>query len=100
MHTVLIDGRVVLDARRPTRLDAELIFRSVQSSVARIFDRMGYQFKPKWAQLTVSYIRLCVKVDLRAAEPSNGRDAPAVVKVTANHVLRRMLPPDVNGRLL
>ena len=49
VHTVLIDGRVVLDARRPTRLDAELIFRSVQSSVARIFDRMGYQFKPKWA---------------------------------------------------
>jgi len=43
---------------------------------------------------------LCVKVDLRAAEPSNARDAPEVVKVTANRVLRRMLPPEVNGRPL
>ncbi len=47
----------------------------------------------------MAYIRLCVKVDLRAAEPSNARDAPEV-EVTANRVLRRMLPPDVNGRLL
>ncbi len=49
VHTVLVDGRVVLDARRPTRVDAAEIFGSVQSSVSRIFRRMGYVFKPKWA---------------------------------------------------
>jgi 5-methylthioadenosine/S-adenosylhomocysteine deaminase len=51
VHTVLIDGRVVLEARRPTRVDPTTVFASVQSSVKRIFGRMGFEFQPKWAPL-------------------------------------------------
>jgi 5-methylthioadenosine/S-adenosylhomocysteine deaminase len=48
VHTVIIDGRVVLEARRPTRVDPARVFDSVQASVKRIFGRMGFQFQPKW----------------------------------------------------
>ena len=51
VHTVLIDGRVVLEARRPTRVEPQAIFQAVQGSVQRIFDRMGFRFQPKWAPL-------------------------------------------------
>ncbi|HZT33411.1 MAG TPA: amidohydrolase family protein [Bryobacteraceae bacterium] len=51
VHTVLIDGRVVLEARRPTRVDPRSIFDAVETSVKRIFDRMGYRFQPNWAPL-------------------------------------------------
>jgi len=48
VHTVLIDGRVVLEGRQPTRVDAGAVFAGVQSSVKRIFDRMGFTYQPKW----------------------------------------------------
>jgi cytosine/adenosine deaminase-related metal-dependent hydrolase len=48
VHTVVIDGRVVLEARQPTRVDPGAVFASVQSSTKRIFDRMGYRFEPRW----------------------------------------------------
>ncbi len=48
VHTVIIDGRVVLEGRVPTRVEARTVFDAVQSSTARIFDRMGYRFAPKW----------------------------------------------------
>lgn len=48
VHTVIIDGRVVLDARQPTRVEAEAIFTAVQTSVKRTFDRMGFRYEPKW----------------------------------------------------
>jgi cytosine/adenosine deaminase-related metal-dependent hydrolase len=49
VHTVLIDGRVVLEARRPTRVDSSAVFRDVEAAVARIFDRMGYRYRPRWS---------------------------------------------------
>ena len=48
VHTVLIDGRVVLEARRPTRVDPAAVFQSVEASVKGVFDRMGYRFAPRW----------------------------------------------------
>ncbi len=48
VHTVVIDGRVVLDARQPTRIDSASVFDDVQSSVKRVFDRMGYSLRPRW----------------------------------------------------
>jgi cytosine/adenosine deaminase-related metal-dependent hydrolase len=51
VHTVVIDGRVVLEARQPTRLDSASVFQDVQSSVRRVFDRMGYSLRPTWAPI-------------------------------------------------
>ena len=51
VHTVVIDGRVVLEGRLPTRVDRAEVFGAVQSSVRRIFDRMGYRYAPKWKPL-------------------------------------------------
>jgi len=51
VHTVLIDGRVVLEARQPTRVDPGAVFTAVQSSVRRIFARMGFTYRPKWQPL-------------------------------------------------
>ena len=51
VHTVLIDGRVVLEGRQPTRVDSAAVFGGVQSSVKRIFDRMGFTYRPKWQPL-------------------------------------------------
>jgi 5-methylthioadenosine/S-adenosylhomocysteine deaminase len=48
VHTVMIDGRVVLEARRPTRVDPATVFRNVEASVKGVFDRMGYRFAPRW----------------------------------------------------
>lgn len=48
VHTVLIDGRVVLEARRATRVDPAEVFAGVEASVKGVFDRMGYRFAPKW----------------------------------------------------
>jgi cytosine/adenosine deaminase-related metal-dependent hydrolase len=49
VHTVIIDGRVVLEGRRPTRVDPGAVFREVEAAVARIFDRMGYRPRPRWS---------------------------------------------------
>jgi cytosine/adenosine deaminase-related metal-dependent hydrolase len=51
VHTVLIDGRVVLEGRKPTRVDPAAIFGGVQASVKRVFDRMGFTYQPKWKPL-------------------------------------------------
>lgn len=51
VHTVIIDGRVVLDGRVPTRVEAADVFAGVQASVKRVFDRMGYRFEPEWKPL-------------------------------------------------
>ncbi len=48
VYTVVIDGLVVLEARRPTRIDPGSVFNAVQASVKRIFDRMGFRYVPKW----------------------------------------------------
>ncbi|HWC00894.1 MAG TPA: amidohydrolase family protein, partial [Bryobacteraceae bacterium] len=48
VHTVIIDGQVVLEARRPTRVDPADVFQAVQTSAKRLFDRMGYSHVPKW----------------------------------------------------
>jgi cytosine/adenosine deaminase-related metal-dependent hydrolase len=48
VHTVVIDGRVVLEDRRPTLIDAETIFNAVKTSVGVVFDRMGYRVEPRW----------------------------------------------------
>jgi len=58
VNTVLIDGRVALDAQRPTRIDPSTVFDAVQASVKRIFDRMGYRFEAKWVPLDQSQRRL------------------------------------------
>jgi cytosine/adenosine deaminase-related metal-dependent hydrolase len=51
VHTVVIDGRVVFEGRQSTMVDREEVFAAVQASVARVFDRMGYRFDPKWPPL-------------------------------------------------
>jgi hypothetical protein len=48
VHTVVVDGRVVLEDRRPTLIDQAAVFGAVESSVARVFDRMGYRVEPRW----------------------------------------------------
>lgn len=45
VHTVLIDGKVVLEGRRPTRVESRTVFDDVQASVKRVFDRMGYRYE-------------------------------------------------------
>jgi 5-methylthioadenosine/S-adenosylhomocysteine deaminase len=45
VHTVLIDGQVVLEARRAVRVDPQGVFADVQGAVRRVFDRMGYRFE-------------------------------------------------------
>jgi cytosine/adenosine deaminase-related metal-dependent hydrolase len=49
VHTVVIDGRVVFEARRPTRVDAGEVFAGVQTSARKILDQMQYRLEPKWA---------------------------------------------------
>jgi 5-methylthioadenosine/S-adenosylhomocysteine deaminase len=49
VHTVIIDGRIVLEARQPTRVDSGEVFRGLEAAVARIFDRMGYTYRPRWS---------------------------------------------------
>jgi len=51
VHTVVIDGRIVFEGRQSTMVDREEVFAAVQTSVARVFDRMGYRFDPKWPAL-------------------------------------------------
>jgi 5-methylthioadenosine/S-adenosylhomocysteine deaminase len=51
VHTVVIDGRVVLDARQPIGVDSASVFADVQASVKRVFDRMGYSYRPRWIPL-------------------------------------------------
>jgi len=48
VHTVVIDGRVVLEARQPVGVDPVSVFSDVQASVRRVFDRMGYSYRPRW----------------------------------------------------
>jgi cytosine/adenosine deaminase-related metal-dependent hydrolase len=48
VHTVLIDGRPVIEARMPVRVDRRDVFAGLQTSVRRIFDRMGFRYEPKW----------------------------------------------------
>jgi 5-methylthioadenosine/S-adenosylhomocysteine deaminase len=48
VHSVLIDGRLVVDGRRAARVDPAQVFADVQTSVKRVFDRMGYRFAPRW----------------------------------------------------
>src|SRR5581483_2889621 len=45
VRTVVIDGRVVLDDRKPTKLDPPSVFRDVEDARKRVFDRMGYRFE-------------------------------------------------------
>jgi hypothetical protein len=49
VHTVVIDGQIVFEARQPTRIDAGEIFAGVQTSARKILDRMQYRLEPKWA---------------------------------------------------
>ena len=48
VHTVVIDGRVVLEGGRPTLIDADAIFTAVARSTRTVFDRMGYRIEPRW----------------------------------------------------
>jgi cytosine/adenosine deaminase-related metal-dependent hydrolase len=48
VHTVIIDGQVVLEGRQPTRIHPSDVFGKVQASSTRVFDRMGYRFETKW----------------------------------------------------
>jgi cytosine/adenosine deaminase-related metal-dependent hydrolase len=54
VHTVIVDGRVVLEARQPVGIDAARVFAAVEASVERVFDRMGYSYQPRWAPADVS----------------------------------------------
>ena len=54
VHTVIVDGRVVLEARQPVGIDAASVFSAVQASVERVFDRMGYSYQPRWAPADIS----------------------------------------------
>jgi hypothetical protein len=47
IYTVVIDGRVVLEARWPTQVDSHSVFADVQRSVGQVFDRMGYRVQPR-----------------------------------------------------
>ena len=49
VHTVVMDGRVVLEGRRPTRLDSGALFPDVEAAAARLFARMGYCYRPRWS---------------------------------------------------
>jgi 5-methylthioadenosine/S-adenosylhomocysteine deaminase len=56
VHTVVVNGRIVIDGRQPVSVDPVAIYESVQSSVARVFDRMGYRFEPKWLPVDSSSV--------------------------------------------
>ena len=48
VHTVIIDGQVVLEARQPVKVSREAVFEAVQASTARVFQRMGFTYRPRW----------------------------------------------------
>lgn len=45
VHTVLIDGRVVLENRTPTGVDPLTVYQDIEAARKRVFDRMGYRFE-------------------------------------------------------
>lgn len=51
VHTVLVDGQVVVEARQPTGVDRAAFLAGVQRTVSTVFDRMGYRLTPKWVPL-------------------------------------------------
>ncbi len=51
VHTVVVDGRVVIEARQPTRVDRAAFLAGLQRTAGTVFDRMGYRWTPKWEPL-------------------------------------------------
>ena len=46
VHTVIIDGRVVLEAGRFTALDERAIYAEVRKASESLFARMGHKVEP------------------------------------------------------
>ncbi len=48
VHTVLIDGQVVVEGYRPVFVDLPALIREVQVIGARVLERTGIAFAPRW----------------------------------------------------
>jgi cytosine/adenosine deaminase-related metal-dependent hydrolase len=48
VHTVVIDGRVVLEDRQPTLVDASSIYARADRAARGVLDRMGYRAPTRW----------------------------------------------------
>lgn len=48
VHTVLVEGRIVVENYTPTFVDTEELIRNVQKIGKGMLDRNGVDFKPKW----------------------------------------------------
>jgi 5-methylthioadenosine/S-adenosylhomocysteine deaminase len=43
VHTVIVDGRPVIEGRQPTGIDRQTVFDNVERSLKRTFERMEYR---------------------------------------------------------
>jgi 5-methylthioadenosine/S-adenosylhomocysteine deaminase len=48
VHTVIVDGRIVVEAYRPTFVDERPLIEKVQEIGERLLARTGVQFPPRW----------------------------------------------------
>lgn len=48
VHTVLVDGRIVVEAGRPTFVDEGALIDRVQAIGERLLARTGIRFAPAW----------------------------------------------------
>ena len=51
VHTVIVDGRVVIEAGRPRLLDAETVYRGADAAAAAVLGRMGYRKPERWPRI-------------------------------------------------
>ncbi|MFO1541117.1 MAG: amidohydrolase family protein [Chloroflexota bacterium] len=51
VHTVIVDGRVVIEAGRPTLVDAEAIYRGADAAASAVLGRMGYRPPARWPRI-------------------------------------------------
>ena len=49
VDTVIVEGRVVLEAGRPTQLDVERTLAEIDLAAAALYERMGWGFPSRWA---------------------------------------------------
>jgi 5-methylthioadenosine/S-adenosylhomocysteine deaminase len=51
VHTVIIDGRIVLEDRRPVLVDLSSIYARADRAAAAVLDRMGYRVPHRWPHM-------------------------------------------------
>ena len=51
VDTVIVDGRVVMEGGAPTQVDAETVYRRVDTAAQAVLGRMGYRTPRRWPHI-------------------------------------------------